>query len=515
MKWIFHRKLKRIPPIFIPLVLAAGFRLAWILYTRLTFEDAFITFRFARNLANDLGFVYNAGYPIYGSTTPLFTLLMAGWLRVFPDFVVFGATMFGLLAGVTSIFLVWKLLDDVQVERSSLVPVIIVLILSSKLWTHDMGGMETPLVVCAMMASYWMLVRNKLAWSGVFAGILLWVRVDGLFWIAVLVLAAWVINRRVPYPFLTAATLVYLPWMIFATVTFGSPIPYTITAKIQAYYGSGHLPLWQNFLTMLRWLTPISLPNLSESGLTVATAVTCLISFTGVRACRRNPWLLVLPIFCAEEMLRLVLMGETYESRYFVPLYWALMLLFGLGAAEIWHWLSPRFTRKKLMGIACLAVYCFISLYFSFRMAQVSKDAQYFLYDMSRAKLGLWLNKNTPAWSTVFLEPLGYIGFYADRFMVDQVGLVTPRVVALKNAGTVTTFGLVTALDTDYVVLHCDDALNPPDSFLERYTMVTEVNPLDFDPVHPNIGSLENASKETIAKKVNPRTACYQVWKRH
>jgi hypothetical protein len=507
--------LKRFLSIFIPLVLATGFRIAWMLYTRLTFEDAFITFRFARNLANNQGFVYNIGHPIYGSTTPLFALLLSGWLRIFPDFVVFGASMFGLLAGVGSIFLVGKLFDEVQIEPSRLVPVIGVLVLSDKLWMHDMGGMETPLVVCAMMASYWMLVRHKLAWSGIFAGILLWVRIDGVFWIVILVLAAWVINRRTPYPFLIAAALVYLPWVIYALVTFGSPIPYTITAKIQAYYGSGDLPYWPNFLTMLRWLTPFSLPNLSESGLLVAALITCVISLIGVLACRRKPWLMVLSFFLVEEMLRLVLMGETYESRYFVPLYWALMLLFGLGAGEIWGKLSRRITLKILIGIICLAIYSFFSLFFSFRMAHLIKNTQDYQYDLSRKKIGLWLNENTPAWSTIFLEPLGYIGFYADRFMVDQVGLVTPRVVALKNAGTVSTFGMAIALDTDYVVLHCDDALNPPGPFLEHYSLVTEVNPLDFDPEQPYMEGLENASKEMIAKKVNPRTACYQVWKKY
>lgn len=506
--------MKRISPLIIALALAAGFRIAWMLYTHLTFEDAFITFRFARNLANGLGFVYNTGQPIYGTTTPLFTLLMACWLRVFPQFVVFGASLFGLAAGLTSIFLVWKLLDDMQIAPSHVIPVIVVLILSDKLWMHDMGGMETPLVVCAMLASYWMLVRGKPARAGVFAGLLLWVRVDGLFWIAVLGLAAWVINRRFPYPYVAAAAVTYLPWVMYAWFMFGSPVPYTITAKLQAYNSAGQLPLWPNFLTMVRWLTPISLPVFSEAGVTAAAIISCVISFIGAITCRRKPWLMVLPVFCLEEMLRLVLLGETFESRYFVPLYWGLMILFGFGIGEIWHWLQPEPARKKLTGITCLAVYSFLSLFFSARMARLNREAQYYLSDLSRVKTGMWLNENTPPSSTVFLEPLGYIGFYADRTMLDQVGLVTPRVVALKNAGTRTTFDMAVALDTDYVVLHCDDALDPPDSFLKRYSLAVEFNPLDFDPEHPNIGSLDNASKEMIAKKVNPRTACYQVWKK-
>ena len=45
------------------------------------YDDAFITFRYARNLAEGLGLVYNPGAewePVLGTTTPLFALLLAG-----------------------------------------------------------------------------------------------------------------------------------------------------------------------------------------------------------------------------------------------------------------------------------------------------------------------------------------------------------------------------------------------------------------------------------------------------
>src|SRR3954453_1418522 len=42
-----------------------------------TIDDAFITFRYSRNIVEGQGFVYNIGIPSLGTTTPLFTLLMA------------------------------------------------------------------------------------------------------------------------------------------------------------------------------------------------------------------------------------------------------------------------------------------------------------------------------------------------------------------------------------------------------------------------------------------------------
>ena len=43
-----------------------------------TIDDAFITFRYARNILAGQGFVYNPGEAVLGTTTPLYTLLMAG-----------------------------------------------------------------------------------------------------------------------------------------------------------------------------------------------------------------------------------------------------------------------------------------------------------------------------------------------------------------------------------------------------------------------------------------------------
>ncbi|MCS6911199.1 MAG: hypothetical protein NZM11_11645, partial [Anaerolineales bacterium] len=42
-----------------------------------TVDDAYITFRYARNLIGGAGFVYNVGERVLGTTTPAYTLLLA------------------------------------------------------------------------------------------------------------------------------------------------------------------------------------------------------------------------------------------------------------------------------------------------------------------------------------------------------------------------------------------------------------------------------------------------------
>ena len=45
-------------------------------------DDAYITFRYARNLAEGLGLVYNPGEWVLGTTTPLWAILLACGYRL-------------------------------------------------------------------------------------------------------------------------------------------------------------------------------------------------------------------------------------------------------------------------------------------------------------------------------------------------------------------------------------------------------------------------------------------------
>ena len=45
-------------------------------------DDAYITFRYARNLADGLGLVYNPGEWVLGTTAPLWAIVLAGGYRL-------------------------------------------------------------------------------------------------------------------------------------------------------------------------------------------------------------------------------------------------------------------------------------------------------------------------------------------------------------------------------------------------------------------------------------------------
>ena len=75
---------------------------------------------------------------------------------------------------------------------------------------------------------------------------------------------------------------------------------------------------------------------------------------------------------------------------------------------------------------------------------------------------------------TVFLEPLGYIGFFSGLAMRDTPGLCAPEVVALRKSGRMSMGSIAVALKTDWVVLRRNEfkAMTGPE--LAQFEMMYE-----------------------------------------
>jgi hypothetical protein len=496
-------------------IIAAGLgaRLAWLAATNYTFEDAFITFQFAKRLAAGQGFVYNVGEPIYGTTTPLLALLLAGWLRVFPENVVAGARLIGLLASVAGLALTWAVLKKTGVAARGRICALVLLAVSDKLWLFDTGGMETPLVFCFMMAALYALVCGWPGQAGIAAGLLLWTRVDLVTWPLALVVGNLWTRRRPPWRFIAGAVLTYLPWLAFATVQFGSAVPHTITAK-WAHYRMGQIAssLGRSAEILLNWMSPFGAHEIAPAWRIGLACGTLLLAAWGALETSATPSLRVLKvlwIFMLLEATRIVLTGATFENRYFVPMLSMTLVLAGLGFVGLVRKFS-RHPNSRAVYVTAAAIACAGAALVAPHSAHRYRYIQFYRNESSLTAIGKWLNTHTPRGASVLLEPLGYAGYFADRRIIDEVGLVSPQVVQLTRqefTGDTPKFSqvLVSKIQPDYFVTHCDDALREFDGSasdadaLKHYSRRAVFNPLTFDPQHPSdMGT--------------PRRSCYEIW---
>ena len=207
-----------------------------------TIDDAFITFRYARNLLAGNGFTYNPGVHILGTTTPLYTLTMA-FLGLFfggleAPFPTIAYVLNALLDGVTAILLLY-IGRRLGYGRAGLGAALVWGILPFSV-TFAIGGLETSLYVLLLIGTFAALLDARYVLVGLLSGLALLTRPDALILILPLGFDRLFFDRKRRRTPVKASELLafFVPvvlWYGFATLYFGSPLPHSITAKTQAY----------------------------------------------------------------------------------------------------------------------------------------------------------------------------------------------------------------------------------------------------------------------------------------
>ncbi len=220
-------------------------------------DDSFITYRYARNILSGNGFVYNPGERVMGTTTPLFTFLMValgaltgGANAPFP-YLSMGVNM---LADAATCLLLWRLGKRAGSELAGAAAGLVWAIAPFSV-TFAIGGMETSLVVFLMTAAVYTFVEKRHTLTGLFAILALLTRPDTILLVGPLFLDRSVRALRGERVSWREALVFFLPglaWLAFSTWYFGTPVPHSVTAKLEVYLldpGSSFTRLLQHYAT--------------------------------------------------------------------------------------------------------------------------------------------------------------------------------------------------------------------------------------------------------------------------
>ena len=216
-----------------------------------TCDDAFISFRYAENLVNGLGLVYNAGERVEGYTNFLWTIWVALGLRLGMDaeawakmwgLVCYGATL--TLLGMFPFRMRW-----VRGLRAFGLPVAALLAALHTDWNiYATGGLETSLFTLLAVFGYMLIVEPTGRWRPVAAGLVFGLasltRPDGVIF-AVLggVYLLWIGRPRIRsvVVYATAFLMVWVPYMSWRVSYYGDFFPNTYYAKsaYESWYAQG------------------------------------------------------------------------------------------------------------------------------------------------------------------------------------------------------------------------------------------------------------------------------------
>jgi hypothetical protein len=441
-----------------------------------TIDDAYITFRYARNILAGSGFVYNPGEHVLGTTTPLYTILL----------VLFGAITggdnapFPLIAlyvnaiadGVTCVLL--YLLGDKLGSRTAGTGAAFVWVIAPFSVTFAIGGLETSVYVMLLVSTiYCFLIDHRLL--GTFlAALALMTRPDALILLIPLgldriiqattqvlrndtserfkgenVLAIWK-NIRLEGIVFLIPTLV---WVSFAYFYYGSPLPHSIAAKSLAYRQ-------EPTAALVRLLQHYGTPFLEQ--LTFGTVwvafglILYLFLFVigSVRAIRSNPRIWPLCVYPWLYLTIFAVFNPLIFRWYLTPPLPAYFLFILLGADQLIYSLSNKFSRNELppkptilqKGISQLTEKIFPALFiivlpigFSLRDWTLHPDhglpnpapemAWYkleLLYQQAANFLKPQIQGSNGTMKTIAAGDVGVLGFNLPARILDTVGLNTP-----------------------------------------------------------------------------------------
>src|SRR6185369_16193760 len=213
--------------------------LAWPLRHYVT-DDTYIHLRYAQQLARGEGFVFNTGERVYGTTSPLWVLVLAEAMALGVDGLL-ASKLLGAVATLAALLLWWALVRRTLDSRWLRACATVAWAGHAWMLRWSLSGMETPLAVCLVLAGCVAFTASR-PW-GARAGVasLLWA-LAGLarpecalllpLWALLLLLDhGWPAGIAVAARTLWPGTLVLGGWLAFAWGWFGRIWPNTLAAK--------------------------------------------------------------------------------------------------------------------------------------------------------------------------------------------------------------------------------------------------------------------------------------------
>jgi hypothetical protein len=435
---------------------AAIFLLAILLrlpFIPATVDDAFITFRYVRNIITGQGFTFNPGEYILGTTTPLYTLYLSLWGSFGLDFITVGK-LTNIAADGISCILLFTLLYRTTNRAVALIAALLIISSPYNL-QYSASGMETGIYTCFILLLFFLYEKKRWGWMALNGGMLILVRPDGL--LAFMIVALfWLSDRHsfktgVKYALLTG--LIMLPWFLFATWYFGSPIPHSVSAKSLTYRSS--IPL--------HWLQILWQTFAQRGGTGGVLLITSLLGTGAAATLLRNQYRSLRPYLA---WLALYIGTFTFFQSgrfgwYYAPIMPLLFAFVVLGGYEwfrqllrlpvmITIWQSYlRNILTAALGISLITAVT-ISVYGAWQVANREVAQERLMW----RPIGLWIQNNSSSEATIAIESIGGVGWFAERYIWDEGGLVSAKTYALnqETPGNINVLGLLQTYRPDFYI---------------------------------------------------------------
>jgi len=399
-----------------------------------TIDDAYITFRYARNLLDGHGLVYNPGELVLGTTTPLFALLLSalgipigGSEAAFPAI----ALIVSAAADAATAYLLIRMGSRLG---STAAGVATALIWAVHPWsvTFAIGGMETSLFVALLSATFYLHLSGQPIMAAGTGGLALMTRPDALIFLAPIFIDRVLVTlrkeentRKLGWQEAASFSAPVGMWIVFSTLTYDSPIPQSLFAKAVAYQlppSAGLVRLLQHYATPFIWHEILGTAWIAV-GLILYPTLFVIGALLAVRTTRHAWPLFVYPWI---YLLAYSIVNPLLFRWYLVPPMPLYMLGIYLGGARLSRDLRRRFpiALLALLGlIGPLSAWTFRPDHGPTRPAP---EMAFIRLELLYARAAQLLSYRMQPGDVLAAADIGTLGYHVPGEILDLLGLVSP-----------------------------------------------------------------------------------------
>lgn len=391
-------------------------------YVGFPLDDAWIHQTYARNLATRGEFAFVPGQPSAGSTSPLWTGLLAIGYLAHIDYRVWTYALGAALLGLNG-WLAYRLVRGLwpAAGAAALAAGFLVTLEWHLVWSAG-SGMETLLFSACALLVFVLDWPAQAGLIGLVAGLAVLARPDGLSLVPFVAARAWLSKGRSWQSVMRAGLgfgILFGPYLWLNFRLSGAPWPNTFYAKQAEYAILRAEPIWT---------------RLGEVGALPFIGVLILLLpallWTTWRALRIRRWevLVVLgwPVaLVAAYALRLPV---TYQyGRYVMPVIPVLLALGCGGLAEMARPRSPQMLPRVVSRTWLAAIVLVATVFWVRGAARYRTDVQ--IIETEMVATAKWVSANTAVNSLVAAHDIGALGYFGGRQVLDMAGLVSPQVI--------------------------------------------------------------------------------------
>ncbi len=403
-------------------------------------DDAWIHQTYARNLGQRFEFAFVPGQPSAGSTSPLWTALLAVGYALRVDYRVW-TYLLGVLLLALNGWLAHRLVGRLWPAFPAAAWAAGLLVVGEwhLVWSGA-SGMETLAFSTAVLLVFALDARFPV-WLGAAGGLAMFIRPDGLSLLPMVLWRAAVrpldLGRTAPVGqrlteivrslsvkdgliALAAYGVLLAGYLLFNLVVGGTPWPNTLYAKQAEYAILRELPL-------VTRLVQVSLPPLAGPLVLLLPGIGL-----GCLSLLRAPgrWEAALPLVWAAGLVAAyaLRLPVTYQhGRYLIPV---IPVLIASGVGGLWPHLQlrgPRPLGRIISRVWLASVGAAAAAFWLIGAQAYARDVR--IIDSEMVAASRWVAEHTEREALIAAHDIGALGYFAGRRLVDMAGLVSPEVI--------------------------------------------------------------------------------------